>query len=614
MMNQHYICRGKKPYQQYQFRCIIPKDLEDRFSTREFRVSLRSSLYSHCKIISTNLHNISQHLFREFRQGKMKDITLDDVKDILRIEVRKSLLHIHHYELGTNVFSKDKLNESISKTIKEEERLRDRLEKGYKETVELIEREVDKILITQDIEPDNKSIEYKGLVRRWIELKLMRQDWKRDLLNETGKNDEDFKNEIEEKWKLSLWDNVDDVIIPPIIEGDIPEPQEPYLVNSQSIEVKYNKVKSSSSPFFSTLYPKHLEEMRRNRRRQDTIGETEGTYQELIELIGDKPVGDYTNVDGRDYRNILSKLPKNRKRTKKYKNKTLKEILSMKVPVGDRITTETQMKLTSRMTSLWNYLIDEYPEYVDVNVFKKKSVGKSIRKRKDKKESFTDDDLHIIFHHKNYLPYIFENPFSKIKYPYYWIPILGCLTGCRLEELCMMRVKDIIKVDGVWVYRIREEGEYGEEETKVKNPYSERDVPLHSVLVDTLGFIKYVNHIKKLGEERVFYELLKIKNKYQKYVGRFFNDRYLKKIGLKDTGRSISFHRIRHSVETHLTNQNVNPRMIDGLQGHSQKGIGGSVYMKGVKPEVLMKECVDKIDWGIDWENLKVDWKQRIQS
>ena len=613
-MNQHYICRGKKPYQQYQFRCIIPKDLEDRFSKREFRVSLRSSLYSHCKIISTNLHNISQHLFREFRQGKMKDITLDDVKDILRIEVRKSLLHIHHYELGTNVFSKEKLNESISKTIKEEERLRDRLEKDYKETVELIEREVDKILITQDIEPDNKSIEYKGLVRRWIELKLMRQDWKRDLLNETGKNDEDFKNEIEEKWKLSLWDNVDDVIIPPIIEGDIPEPQEPYLVNSQSIEVKYNKVKSSSSPFFSTLYPKHLEEMRRNRRRQDTIGETEGTYQELIELIGDKPVGDYTNVDGRDYRNILSKLPKNRKRTKKYKNKTLKEILSMKVPVGDRITTETQMKLTSRMTSLWNYLIDEYPEYVDVNVFKKKSVGKSIRKRKDKKESFTDDDLHIIFHHKNYLPYIFENPFSKIKYPYYWIPILGCLTGCRLEELCMMRVKDIIKVDGVWVYRIREEGEYGEEETKVKNPYSERDVPLHSVLVDTLGFIKYVNHIKKLGEERVFYELLKIKNKYQKYVGRFFNDRYLKKIGLKDTGRSISFHSIRHSVETHLTNQNVNPRMIDGLQGHSQKGIGGSVYMKGVKPEVLMKECVDKIDWGIDWEILKVDWKQRIQS
>ena len=604
MMNQHYICRGKKPYQQYQFRCIIPKDLEVRFSTREFRVSLRSSLYSHSKIISTNLHNISQHLFREFRQGKMKDITLEDVKNILRIEVRKSLLYIHHYEYGTNVYDEDKLNESISKIDNEEEKIKDGLKKNnYKETIELIGNEIDKILITQNLEPNKNNIEYKGLVRRWIDLKLIRQNWKRDLLTDSGKTDEDFRNEIDEKWKLGLFGEEYNK------EGVVKKFED----YEEPITKEVKSKSGSPSPLFSKVYPNHLEEMKRNRRRQDTIGETEGTYQELIELIGDKPVSDYTNVDGRDYRNTLSKLPKNRKRVKKYKNKTLKEILSMTIPVGDRITIETQMKLTSRMTSLWNYLIDEYPEYVDVNVFKKKSVTKSVRKRKDRKESFTEDDLHIIFHHKNYLPFIFENPFTKIKFPYYWIPILGCLTGCRLEEICMMRVKDIIKVNGVWVYRIREEGEYGEEETKVKNPYSERDVPLHSVLVDTLGFIKYVNHIKKLGKERVFYELPKIKNKYQKYVGRFFNDRYLKKIGLKDTGRSVSFHSMRHSVETHLTNQNVNPRMIDGLQGHSQKGIGGSVYMKGVKPEVLMKECVDKIDWGIDWENLKVDWKQRIQ-
>ena len=603
MMNQHYICRGKKPYQQYQFRCIIPKDLEVRFSTREFRVSLRSSLYSHSKIISTNLHNISQHLFREFRQGKMKDITLEDVKNILRIEVRKSLLYIHHYEYGTNVYDEDKLSESISKIDNEEEKIKDGLKKNnYTETIELIGNEIDKILITQNLEPNKNNIEYKGLVRRWIDLKIIRQNWKRDLLTDSGKTDEDFRNELDEKWKLGLFGEEYN-------KGGVVKKFEDYE------EPITKEVKSKSgipSPLFSKLYPNHLEEMKRNKRRRDTIGETEGTYEELIELIGNKPVGDYTNVDGRDYRNKLSKLPKNRKRVKKYKNKTLKEILSMTIPVGERITIETQMKLTSRMTSLWNYLIDEYPEYVDVNVFKKKSVSKSIRKQKDKKESFTDDDLQVIFHYKNYLPYIFENPFSKIKYPYYFIPILGCLTGCRLEELCMMRVKDIIKINDVWVYRIREEGEYGEEETKVKNPYSERDVPLHSVLVDTLGFVRYVQHLKKLGYERVFYELPKIGNKYQKYVGRFFNDRYLKKIGLKDTGRSVSFHSMRHSVETHLTNQNVNPRMIDGLQGHSQKGIGGSVYMKGVRPEVLMKECVEKIDYGIDWENLKLDWKKLI--
>jgi len=70
---------------------------------------------------------------------------------------------------------------------------------------------------------------------------------------------------------------------------------------------------------------------------------------------------------------------------------------------------------------------------------------------------------------------------------------------------------------------------------------------------------------------------------------------------------------MRHSIETHLTNQNVNPRFFDFLQGHSQKGVGGNVYMKGVKPEVLLKECVEKINWDVDWKKLKVDWTKSIR-
>ncbi len=66
-----------------------------------------------------------------------------------------------------------------------------------------------------------------------------------------------------------------------------------------------------------------------------------------------------------------------------------------------------------------------------------------------------------------------------------------------------------------------------------------------------------------------------------------FNNRYLKKIRLKDGVRKVSF---RHSVETHLTNQNINPRFIDYLQGHSSKNTGANIYMKGLKPEVLLKE------------------------
>ena len=175
MTKTPHIIRTRKPYQYFLFRCIVPKDLISVLGQNEFRVSLGNSLYSHSKIISRNLYNLCKFIFREVREGNMQDITLEDVKNILRIEVRKSLLHIHHYQYGTNVFSKDKLKDSISRIEENEEELRDRLEKDYKGTIELIERKVDKILITQDLEPDKKNVEYKKLVRRWIELKLMRQ-------------------------------------------------------------------------------------------------------------------------------------------------------------------------------------------------------------------------------------------------------------------------------------------------------------------------------------------------------------------------------------------------------------------------------------------------------
>jgi hypothetical protein len=293
MTKTPHIIRTRKPYQSFLFRCIIPKDLISVLGQNEFRVSLGNSLYSHSKIISTNLYNLCQFIFREVREGYMQNITLEDVKNILRIEVRKSLLHIHHYQYGTNVFSKDKLKDSISRIEENEEKLRDRLENDYKGTIDLIENEIDKILITQNLEPDKKNVEYKILVRRGIELKLMRQDWKRVLLTDSGKTDEDFRNELDEKWKLGLFGEEYN-------KKGVVKKFEDY---EKPITPEVKSKSGSPSPLFSKVYPKHLEEMKRNRRRQDTIGETEGTYQELIELIGDKPVGDYTNVDGRDYRN-----------------------------------------------------------------------------------------------------------------------------------------------------------------------------------------------------------------------------------------------------------------------------------------------------------------------
>jgi len=85
----------------------------------------------------------------------------------------------------------------------------------------------------------------------------------------------------------------------------------------KSIEVNYNKVQSSPSPLFLKVYPEFLENMKTNKRRMGTIGASADAFKQLIELIGDKPIGDYNNVDTREYRNALSKLPSNRTKNPK---------------------------------------------------------------------------------------------------------------------------------------------------------------------------------------------------------------------------------------------------------------------------------------------------------
>ena len=535
------------------------------------------------------------------RQGNMRDITIDDVKRILRDKVEQTLKHIHHYNWDTNRFDDEEVQKRIAETQKKEQELKDHLKKDYKGTLGRIEMELEEILKKENIIQDKKNVDYKGLIGRWTELRILRESWKRELLNEEGKTTEDFKKELEEKWKMSLFDSQ----TPLIRSKTIPEtsPQSiPKIVES-----------NNQSPKFSEVIPEYLEFMKRNKRRQSSIYETEVTYQDFIEIIGDKPVSQYTRNDARDYRNTICKLPKNRKKLKDYRGKSISELLKMDIPDSHILSIDTQTKFNSRIIAIWNYMIDEYNDFVTDNVFRRTSTSKITVRKKDKKDAFTKEDLKVIFDPNNYLEEIFNNKYSRTKefvFPYYFVPILAVHTGCRLEELCMMKTDDIVKVDNIWVYRLREQGNYGNEDTKVKTQSSERDLPLHPVLVETLDFVSYVKFVKKNGHERVFHELPfnPQRKVYHKNVNRFFNDRYLTKIGLKPTHRKISFHSFRHSVETHLTEKNVNPRYINYHQGHAQEGIGGDVYMKGISPEQLLKNCVSKIDWGIDFKKLRVRW------
>ena len=135
----------------------------------------------------------------------MQDITLEDVKVILRDKVRQTIKHIHLYEWDTNKWNEKELQDRIGEIDKKEKKLKDRLHSDFKGTTEHLAKEVDKILKDKDLKPDKKNYEYRGLISRWTDLQVIRESWKRDLLKGEKKNDDEYHKELEDKWNLKLF-------------------------------------------------------------------------------------------------------------------------------------------------------------------------------------------------------------------------------------------------------------------------------------------------------------------------------------------------------------------------------------------------------------------------
>ena len=88
----------------FHFRSRIPQDLISHFDgKREFQLSLRSVGSKKTVLVSLTLKNRLQELFGEIRTG-MESIGLEEIKGILREEVRKQILHEHHKIINVLMF------------------------------------------------------------------------------------------------------------------------------------------------------------------------------------------------------------------------------------------------------------------------------------------------------------------------------------------------------------------------------------------------------------------------------------------------------------------------------------------------------------------------------
>ena len=588
---------SNKPY----FRSIIPKDLRKNFGGRdEFRLSLRYVINGDTQILCLKLKEITDKLFTEIRGG-MKTLSLDGIKEILRIEVRKQIKHTQHYYLGTNVFDEEQTIQSLEIVSSRETKLKEDL---YGENIKGYEKQLDKklegILSSLDIEIETNSINYKNLRRQFIQLYLLRFDWIRTLIKETGKFDEDsFRREVDEKLGLSLFPDL-----------------QSHIVKPKSIEVKYNSVGSNTPPLNqlqSTPISKGLDLFMGEKEdiRDKTEDEIRNSVKFLTECFGDIPIGDITKEKSNIIKSHIKNFPKNKTKNPKYRDKDFHSLMKMNIPQQDIIHLTTINKHLGHLSSFMIWCVNN--GYCNTNPF----TGMKIKQKKsprDERDRFTEQELKEMFSKQNYLHYTKVEKDSSYRY---WVPLIGIFSGMRCGEICSLYLDNIREISGNqrnkrWCFNILEEP--NRPDKRLKTQSSRRIVPIHDTLLD-LGFIDFINLLKKdTKRKRVFEELDYREGTYIRSISRFFNNRYLPLLGIKTNKNG--FHSFRHSVIDHLKQLGVEPHFINELVGHSQGNIDLDRYGKRYNPDILYNKCVKKIVFetsqkrGIDFLALKLDWKK----
>ena len=599
MKNRNIIPKRKKS--SYLLRTTIPKDLVDTFGGRtRFHISLKNVSNKERLLVSIYLKSLTKELFQDIRMG-MKKLTLEDVREILKVEVRKSILHSHRVHLGTNKYDPQKIEDSLSSVSSREEKMKQKLKDDLKTYEGMLDVKLEKILTSLDIEFDNNSINYLQLRTHFIDLYLLRFDFIRSLIKETGRTDDDFRREVEENLKLELFPELQKQLTP-VVENYIPEPTQPYRVETPLTP-------HQSTPL-SVGIKNYIDEKGSIRIR--SIKEVKHSLNHLIEEWGDIPIGSVTRELSTNFKGNIRKLPKNRNKNPLYRDKDYHELVKMNVK--DKISNTTVNKHLGYCSSFFDWSINH--GYSDINPFKGMKLKKEVRTR-DERDRFTELELKQIFGKENY---IYFTKIEERRYELYWTPLIGLFSGLRLGEITSLYLDNIKEISGNhrekrWVFDIVEEPDRPDKHLKTLS--SRRIVPIHNTLLD-LGFVEFIELLKKKDptRERLFQELKISEGSYNKNVSTFFNTRYLPSLGLKTNKKN--FHSFRHTVSDHLKQKGIEPHFVNELLGHSTGNIDLERYGKGYNPSILYNKCVKKISYQtsekrwIDFKSLKMDWGKII--
>ena len=254
----------------------------------------------------------------------------------------------------------------------------------------------------------------------------------------------------------------------------------------------------------------------------------------------------------------------------------------------DKLELKTRSKQTyaSAIIAAFNWAVKQ--GFVKTNYFS----GKITLANKDDitsaKQPFSADEMKLILGPKllgwSFLEHnTVRGRFGKRRQPtpdYYWVVNIAAYTGARLGEIVQLTTDDVESKDDIWCFSFN-----NRDGKRIKNLSSCRQVPVHPKLLE-LGLLDHLESCQK-----------NLFEKAKMSISNWFSRKFLTELALDATNRSRSFHSLRHTVVTHLTDKQVFPYFVKELVGHKHNSITYDIYAGKPPMKVLLEECVSKINY-----------------
>ena len=340
----------------------------------------------------------------------------------------------------------------------------------------------------------------------------------------------------------------------------------------------------SGKNMLSQIFPIYQRQREKSGLSQHSLAELTASFNLLLDVIGDKPVPNYTQDDANYFVDIIQQLPPNRNKVAAYRGRSIDEVLKIRqqleqdenhrrrldtdrpyIPADLSMSPRTVDKHISLLGTFFKWAIGK--GYVHgKNFFEGQKIQTKAQREADTenaREPFSDEDLKKIFSPSNYQ--------SRKNAADFWFPLIALFSGLRLNEIAQLHLVDVTKIFGTWIFKVNDNAP----DKSIKNATSRRLVPVHPQLI-ALGFADFYEDMKKLDKVRLFPQLKYVNGGYGRQPGRSFGD-YLTSIGI--TEKVKVFHSFRHTFSNQLKQDALLPdEARSELAGHAHPGVNSNVY------------------------------------